>query len=39
VGIGLALCQSLIQEQGGTITIDQTVLNGAHFVIHLPVVE
>ena len=37
VGIGLALCQTLIQEQGGRITIDNNIPTGANFVIHLPV--
>lgn len=38
-GIGLSLCQMLIQEQNGRITLVNNSPKGAQFRIHLPAVE
>lgn len=37
VGVGLALCQRIVEQHGGTMTLDPESGNGATFVIVLPV--
>jgi signal transduction histidine kinase len=36
VGMGLAVCKKIVNLHEGTITVDQTVLDGACFVIEMP---
>ena len=38
-GLGLAIVKKIIEEHGGTIHLDQTLMGGAGFVIRLPSVE
>ncbi len=38
VGIGLALCQDLVEEHGGQILVDSSVKQGVSFVVKLPVI-
>jgi len=38
-GLGLAVCQRLIEEAGGRITVDSTIGTGSRFVLHLPLVK
>lgn len=38
-GIGLSLCQMLVQEQNGRMTVVNNLPQGAHFRVHLPAVE
>ena len=36
-GLGLALCRSMIERNGGSLTLDPAHAPGARFVVHLPV--
>lgn len=36
MGLGLALCQAVVQAHGGTISVESKLGEGAAFVIHLP---
>jgi len=36
-GLGLAIVKRIIEEHGGTITLDRAYSDGARFVIQLPV--
>ena len=36
VGMGLALCQTILQEQGGKISVERVAQSGANFMIRLP---
>jgi len=38
-GLGLGICFGIVEEHGGSITLDETVEEGATFVIKLPVAE
>ncbi len=38
-GIGLAICQRIVEEHGGTITAENQLLGGALFKVHLPSAE
>jgi signal transduction histidine kinase len=37
IGLGLAVCESLIRANGGKITVESQVGKGSTFTIHLPV--
>ncbi|MGQ0621602.1 MAG: PAS domain-containing sensor histidine kinase [Panacagrimonas sp.] len=39
IGLGLAVCRSIIESHGGRITVDRNVLGGARFSFTLPVRE
>lgn len=36
-GLGLAVCRGLVESVGGSITLDETYVGGARFVVTLPV--
>jgi signal transduction histidine kinase len=36
-GLGLAVCRGLVEAVGGTIVLDESYLEGARFVVELPV--
>jgi two-component system NtrC family sensor kinase len=38
-GLGLGICFGIVEEHGGTITLDDTVEEGATFVIRSPIVD
>ena len=38
-GLGLAVCQRLVEEAGGRITIDSATGSGSRFTLHLPVAK
>lgn len=38
-GLGLAIVKKIVEEHGGTIHLDQTLLDGAGFVIRLPLAD
>jgi len=38
-GLGLAIVKKIIEEHGGSIHLDQTLLGGAGFVIRLPLAD
>ncbi|MDJ0521808.1 MAG: PAS domain S-box protein [Planctomycetota bacterium] len=38
-GLGLGICFGIVEEHGGTITLDESVETGACFVISVPVAE
>jgi two-component system NtrC family sensor kinase len=38
-GLGLSLCRGIVEDHGGTITVDSAIGRGTVFVIELPVVE
>ena len=38
-GLGLAVCQRLVEEAGGRISVISTVGNGTRFTLHLPLAE
>lgn len=38
-GLGLALCNELIQKMGGTITVESKPGNGSTFYVHIPRVQ
>jgi len=38
-GLGLAVCQSLVEAAGGELTLDETYVKGARFVAQLPRAE
>lgn len=38
-GLGLAVCQGLIEAAGGTIALDEQYQPGARFVVHLPTAD
>lgn len=35
-GLGLAICKKIIEEHGGTISIEEGRMSGARFAIRLP---
>ncbi len=35
-GLGLAVCRGIVEEAGGTITLDRSAPRGARFVVELP---
>ena len=37
IGLGLAVCRSIIESHGGRITVDRNVLGGARFSFTLPI--
>jgi two-component system, NtrC family, sensor kinase len=37
IGLGLAVCQSIVEAMGGTIRLDEQARSGATFVVTLPV--
>ncbi|MFP4441220.1 MAG: ATP-binding protein [Chloroflexaceae bacterium] len=37
-GLGLAVCRTIVQEQGGTISVENVVESGARFTVTFPVV-
>jgi len=39
LGLGLALCKSIITAHGGTISVEDNVLHGAVFTFTLPMEE
>ncbi|NUP08128.1 MAG: HAMP domain-containing histidine kinase [Polyangiaceae bacterium] len=38
-GLGLAVCRGLVEATGGTITVGETTLGGASFVIRIPIAD
>lgn len=38
-GLGLAVCQRLIEEAGGRISVDSAIGHGSRFTLHLPVTK
>ncbi|MBW1728945.1 MAG: hypothetical protein JRJ62_15560 [Deltaproteobacteria bacterium] len=39
IGLGLSLSYGIIQEHGGTISVESKVNEGTNFAIYLPVIQ